>query len=137
MTKVATHALVLWGFMFAVTSALYPLSIGDPVLFGSIRVVVLAFATTASAMLYLRGVQAHFARRAAIVAATWTTTCVVFDLVVLAMEPPRFGIVEYFRQIGVTYLVIPAIVFGLTFQQSRRHSSPRGGSGLRPALHKK
>ena len=42
---------VLWGSMFAVASALYPLSIDDRALFGSIRAVVLAFATTASAVL--------------------------------------------------------------------------------------
>jgi hypothetical protein len=59
------------------------------------------------------------------------------DLAALAMQPPRFGVVEYFRQVGVTYLVIPPIVFGLMFQQSRRDSRPRGGSGLHPALHKK
>lgn len=137
MTKVVTHGLVLWGFMFAATSALYPLSVDDRELFGVVRLVLLAFATTASTVLYLRGARAHFLRTAAIAAAIWVTICVVLDLIVLALEPPRLGVAEYFQQTGPSYLVIPAIVFGLMFPESRRDEPPGSDSPLRAAVHKK
>ncbi|HVY31045.1 MAG TPA: hypothetical protein VHB79_31030 [Polyangiaceae bacterium] len=135
MTKIVTHGLVLWGFMFAVTSALYPLSIDDRELFGSVRLVLLTFATTASTVLYLRGVQAHLVRAAAMAAAMWMTICIVLDLTVLALGPPRFGIFEYLKQTGATYLVIPAIVFGLMFPESRRDERPRGDPRKRSSRH--
>lgn len=111
--------LVLWGVVFSVASALYPWEIVDRRLFESIMSVVLAWVTTCVATAYLRGLEGRILARAIVAALSWPLTCVALDLVVSMLAPPRFSMREYAEAIGVNYLMIPAIVLGLTYQRLR------------------
>ena len=110
---------LLWGVVFAVGSALYPWSVANRQLFGSITAVVLAGTTTCVATAYLRGLQGHILGRVVAAAALWPALCVVLDLMIFMTAPPRLSVRQYLESVGLTYLMIPPIVLGLVYQRLR------------------
>jgi len=126
MTRALWLGLVLWGLMFSIASALYPWSVVNRRLFESALAVVLASATTAVGTAYLRGLEGRILGRALAASVLWTVTCWTLDFLILMVKPPRLSFGEYFQGTGLTYLVIPAIVLGLTYQRLRvERASPR------------
>lgn len=111
--KLLGHGLTLWGFVFAVGSALYPLSVDSRRAFEAVMLVVLAVATALASLLHLRGVRERVLREALVAACVWPALCVALDLVMSMVVPPRFGVGDYLREFGLRYLIVPAIVMGV------------------------
>lgn len=119
MVRLFGYGLMLWAFMFAVSSALYPWSIAARPSFELAMAVVLAAAAAIASVLYLRGVQGHVLRQATIAACLWSLLCLALDAVMLAVLPPRLSVGEYLREMGFVYLVIPATVMAIGLQRGQ------------------
>ncbi len=103
--------LVIWLVPFALSMVVFPLRLGQRALFESLMAVALAAGVVGAALWYFRG-QAPTAR-----AGLWLGLIAL--AVNLAVDVPLFLTVfamplgEYAVDIGLTYLLIPVVTYGM------------------------
>jgi hypothetical protein len=119
MKRVLWLGALLWGALFAIASALYPMSVDNRALFGSLMAVVIACSSVGVASAYLRDLHGHLFWRVLVASCTWVVTCWLLDLLAMSLLPPRYSFAEYVKQLGVDYLMIPVIALGLAYQRVR------------------
>ncbi len=88
MAKLFAYGFMLWGFMFALSSALYPWRIASPRLFEVVTALALAGATTIATVRYLASGRLQTMSRAVKAACIWPVLCLGMDLVMLEVFPP-------------------------------------------------
>ena len=70
------------------------------------------------AVMYVRGVKADYLREGVVPGCLWLAINVLIDLpLFLAGGPMKMTLGQYTADIGLTYLVIPAVTIGLGCQQ--------------------
>ena len=80
----------------------------DIFLFKSIMIVVGTFSAAILLVSYFKRVNADYLKEGAIVGLTWFGISILLDLVVL-IPMSGMSIADYFAQIGIRYLAIPAM----------------------------
>jgi len=115
---VAAGKAVLFGFLvwlsaFVVAFVIFPLRESARPLFESIMPVVVTTATVVCAVLYFRRVRSSFVREGVLLGLVWLAMNVVIDLPLMLSGPIQMTLGEYFADIGLTYLIIPAITIGI------------------------
>lgn len=119
VTRALGLGLVLWGVMFSWSTAFHTWAVANRPLFEALRAVALAGTATAVGTAYLRGLKGRILGRAVAASALWTLTCLSLDVVISMLQPSRVSVGEYFANSGLSYLMIPVIVLGLTYQRLR------------------
>lgn len=119
MKRIVWLGALLWGILFAIGSALYPMSVGNRALFGSVMSVLIAGSSVGVASAYLRDLHGHLFWRVSVASCTWVATCWLLDLLAMSLLPPRYSFADYFKEVGVGYFMIPVIALGLAYQRVR------------------
>ena len=108
---------LIWLAAFAVSVVIYPLHETERPLFESIMPVTLAIATTGLGVDLLRRLTGVGWRQALVVGLVWFVINVVIDApLFLVGGPMLMTVMDYVKDIGVTYLLIPVITLGLGIQ---------------------
>jgi hypothetical protein len=82
--------------------------------------VVIAVCAVFFSVLYFRNLRAGFLREGILLGVAWFIINIVIDLLLFLPESPmQMSFADYMIDIGVTYLIIPAVTvgFGLSLQQ--------------------
>jgi len=116
--RVIFYGLLLWFFTLVISMALFPLKRSWPVLFDSIMPVALTIVTVVFVNLYFREGRACSVKDGARLGAVWLAINLLMDLPLFSYGPMRMSLRDYFADIGLTYLIIPAITLGLAFQMT-------------------
>ncbi|NIN09957.1 MAG: hypothetical protein GTN62_00940 [Gemmatimonadales bacterium] len=103
---------VIWVVPFVVAFIVFPLRESWRALFESIMPVVVTLAAVTCGVLYFRRVEARFVREGLAVGILWLAISVVIDLPLMLTGPMEMTVVEYAADIGLTYLIIPAVAMG-------------------------
>ncbi len=111
--KAFLYGFLVWLFVFGVAFVIFPIREMWRPLFESIMPVAITLATTAFSHLYLKDVTQRIIREAVIVGIIWFVINIVIDLPLMLTGPMKMPLVEYMADIGVTYLMIPAIVVSM------------------------
>ena len=114
--KALLFGFLVWLIPFVVAFAVFPFRETNRALFESIMAVVLALATVFFGVLYVRGVTRRFVIEGVLIGVIWYAISVVIDAPLMLLGGPMkmtFG--EYMADIGLSYLLIPAITIGLGF----------------------
>ena len=111
--KAILYGFLLWFLTLVISMALFPLKRSWPVIFDSIMPVALTVVTLVFVNLYFRRGRAWSLKEAARLGAIWLTMSLVLDLPLFSFGPMRMSLVNYVADIGLTYLIIPAITLGL------------------------
>jgi hypothetical protein len=122
MTGLLAYGFMLWGVMFAFFRALYPWSVDSPAWFDMAVAVVLAVTTAITGKLYASGPEPHVSRRVLLAAWVWPLLCVGMDLIMLSVFPPRQTMLDYLRQRGVVYIIVPTVMTAIGLGRSARAS---------------
>jgi hypothetical protein len=112
--KAVLFGFFIWLIPFVVAFAIFPLRESSRPLFESIMPVVVTTATVAFGVSYFRRVTQRYVREGVIVGALWFAICVLIDSPLMLLGGPMqmtFG--QYIADIGLTYLIIPAITVGI------------------------
>ena len=80
--------------------------------------VALTIVTVVFVNLYFRGGRICSMKEGALVGLMWLATNLLLDLPLFSYGPMRMSLREYVADIGLTYLIIPAITLGLAFQMT-------------------
>ncbi len=116
---VAKGKAILFGFLvwlsaFVVAFLIFPLRESSRPLFESIMPVVLTTASAVFAVLYFRVVSGGYLREEVTLGLVWLAINVLIDLpLMLAGGPMQMTLGTYLADIGLTYLIIPAVTIGI------------------------
>jgi hypothetical protein len=110
---------VLFGFLvwlaaFVAAFLIFPLRESSRPLFESIMPVVLSSATAALAVVYFRGVTRDYLKEGIVLGCLWLAISLAIDAPLMLLGGPmKMTLAEYLADIGVTYLLIPAVTIGI------------------------
>jgi hypothetical protein len=112
--------LVVWLVPFVVAFAAFPLKESWRSLFESIMAVTLSLTVVACAILYFARVRGTSVREGLLLGGLWLAISVLIDLPLMLSPPISYTPTEYAADIGLTYLMIPAITVGIAFAARKR-----------------
>jgi len=110
------YGLLLWFFTLVISMALFPLKRSWPVMFDSIMPVALTVVTVVLVNLYFRHGEVLSLKQGAWLGTIWLVISLLLDLPLFSYGPMRMSLADYVADIGLTYLIIPAITLGLAVQ---------------------
>ena len=113
--KIILFGFIIWLVPFIISFFIYPLKTQNNPLFESIMPVVISIATAVFAALYFGRVKANYLREGIILGAAWFVISIVIDLFLFMWGPMKMSFGDYMMDIGITYLIIPAITIGTGF----------------------
>ena len=114
MRRAILFGFLIWLIPFVVAFVIFPLRESSRPLFESIMPVSVAAATVIFGVLYFRHVPRDFVRQGILIGLIWLAMCLLIDLPLMLLGGPmQMTLWEYVSDIGITYLMIPAITIGM------------------------
>lgn len=108
---------LVWVIPFVVAILIFPIRNSDRPLFESIMPVVVTLCVVIFASLYLKKQRGKLLREGIILGMVWLAISLVLDLIIFMPESPmHMSFVDYAKDIGLTYLMIPTITIGFGYQ---------------------
>ena len=116
---------LLFGFLvglipFVVKFFLYPLLTYDPLFFESIMTVVITLVAVIFSLLYFRKVDSNFLKEGILLGIIFLAFCIAIDLIFFLKGPTAMPLINYFTDVGFTYLLIPVITIGFGYALSMK-----------------
>ncbi|MBM3166646.1 MAG: hypothetical protein FJZ83_04820 [Chloroflexi bacterium] len=113
--KALLFGFLVWVIPFVVAIAIYPIRTSDRPLFESIMPVIVVACVVLFSVLYFRKLEDNFLREGIILGILWFAICLAIDLLMFMWGPMKMAFVDYMKDIGLTYLMIPMITIGFGF----------------------
>ena len=114
MRRAILFGFLIWLIPFVVAFVIFPLRESSRPLFESIMPVSVAAATVIFGVLYFRHVTRDHVRQGILIGVIWLAMCLLIDLPLMLLGGPmQMTLWEYVSDIGITYLMIPAITIGM------------------------
>ncbi len=112
LRAVLLYGLLIWIVPFVAAMLIYPVRVSDRPLFESIMPVVLTAVTVLAASRYFATRQADWPWGGALLGLGWAAVSIVLDLALFVVGPIQMPLLDYAKDIALTYLLIPAITIG-------------------------
>ena len=119
LKKAFCYGFLVWLLTLLVSMAIFPIKKSWPVLFDSIMPVVLTIFAMVFVNRYFRDCTTGFLREGMLLGAIWLAVNLLFDLPLFSYGPMKMSLVDYLADIGLTYLILPAVTVGVGFQAAR------------------
>lgn len=123
--RAVLYGLLVWLVPFVVSVAIFPLKAANRSLFESILSVVVCGCAVFFASAYLARVKRAFLREGIVIGVIWLVISLVLDLMLFMEGPMKMPLGEYMSQIGLDYLMIPAMCIGLGYSLAQRTGEAR------------
>ena len=120
LRKAILFGLAVWAIPFVVAVSIFQIRESDRVLFESIMPVAVVVAVVLFANLYFRNVEAAFLQEGVKLGLVWLAISIALDLLMFSSGPMKMSFMDYVRDIGITYMVIPAIAIGFGYLLEQR-----------------
>ena len=111
--KAILLGFLIWLVPFVVAVAIFPIRESWRALFESIMPVTLTAVVVLCSLLYFRKVHSQFFKEGVLLGVIWFGLSVLIDLPLFSAGPMEMSFLEYFGDIGLTYLIIPLITTGI------------------------
>ncbi|HEB12961.1 MAG TPA: hypothetical protein ENI11_04740 [Actinobacteria bacterium] len=118
------YGLAIWAIAFVVAILISPIRTSDRPFFESIMPVTVALATVLFSYLYFRGVVKSFLSEGVKLGLIWFTINIAIDLPMFSAGPMKMTLIDYVKDIGFTYLIIPIFTIGIGKTLDSRQNSP-------------
>ncbi len=110
--RAIVYAMILWGTVFLITFFLYPLRAENPVLFVTVRMLVMTLLGVALTVMYFRDIDEQLIRDGLKLGVLWLVASVLFDQGPFVWGLMRLSFADYLADTGVSYLLYPIITIG-------------------------
>jgi len=118
--KAIGFGILVWLIPFIVSFLIFPFHDTARPLFESIMAVTVCATAVCFGILYLRGVEKRITGEGIRVGLLWLLISVLIDAPLMLLGGPmKMSVGDYMADIGVTYLCIPVIVWGLSVTATR------------------
>ncbi|UCC71709.1 MAG: hypothetical protein JSV86_15215 [Gemmatimonadota bacterium] len=111
--KAVLFGFLIWLVAFVTALLIFPLRESARPLFESIMPVVVTVATVVFVVLYFRRVNTGYVREGVLLGWLWFAISVIIDLPLMLTGPMQMSLGAYSADIGLTYLIIPAVTVGV------------------------
>ena len=112
--------VLVWLVPFVVAVAIFPIRESSRPLFESIMAVAVTATAVGFGLLYMKGATGGFAAEGLRLGILWLVISVAIDApLMLFGGPMQMSLGQYVADIGVTYLSIPVVTWGLGVARSR------------------
>lgn len=118
--KAILYGMAIWAFVFIVAMAAFPFRESERPLFESIMPVVLTLAVTLASVFYLRSVSKRALYIGLCLGITWLIVNLALDALMFSWGPMKMSLLEYIKDIGITYLIILIIPTGIGYLLENR-----------------
>jgi hypothetical protein len=119
-TKAFLYGLVVWVFPFVVAILIFPLRESERPLFESIMPVVLSLITVIMSNIYFKIAELNFIREGVYLGILWFVISIIIDQLMFMWGPMKMTFIDYVKDIGFTYLMIPVITIGTGWAEEIR-----------------
>ena len=109
------YGFLVWLIPFALAFAIFPIHESDRIFFESIMPVVGVFSVVIFAVLYGKQVKGIVLEEWVRLGILWFAISVAIDLLMFSWGPMKMSLIDYFKDIGFTYLAIPIITAGFGY----------------------
>ena len=109
------YGIGIWVFVFIVAMLAFPLRAGERPFFESIMPVALVLATTIAAVFYFRTIKTRYVFIGMCLGIIWFVINLLLDACIFSWGPMKMSLMDYVKDIGVTYLLIPIIAIGFGY----------------------
>ncbi len=123
--RIIGFGFLVWLIPFAVSFSIYPLKTSDRALFESIMPVAVTLAAMVFLIAYLKRMQRGFLAEGILLGAIWLGISLVLDLCLLMQGPMKMSFLDYLKDIGVAYLIIPEVCVGCGYLLERKKTPAR------------
>jgi len=113
--KAFLFGFFVWLIPFVVAVLTFPIKQNDRILFESIMPVVLTIVTALFSNAYLRKVGSDFLKEGILLGAIWFAICILIDLSMFMYGPMKMSFIDYVKDIGLTYIIIPTVTIGIAY----------------------
>ncbi|GAF83590.1 unnamed protein product [marine sediment metagenome] len=127
--KICLYGFLVWLIPFVVGCALYEVRENDRILFETIMPVVVTVSAVLFALLYFGKAEAGFLKQGVLIGVIWFVINVVLDLCMFMEGPMKMTFADYMKDIGLTYLIIPAVTIGFGYLLEKRLTSKQAKAG--------
>jgi hypothetical protein len=118
--RIIGYSLLIWAIPFIAALLIFPLRESERALFESIMPVVLTLAVVFSVIKYLRATDVECCTEGLIFGLWAFVICIALDLLLFMWGPMKMSLIDYVKDIGITYLMIPVIAWGIGKFSDRR-----------------
>jgi uncharacterized membrane protein YpjA len=122
--KVVLFGFFTWLIPFVVSFFIFPLRTSQRPLFESIMAVVVTICAVLFAVRYFSKVKASFLQEGLLIGVVWFLVNVVLDFLLFMEGPMKMSFADYMADIGLTYLIIPAVAFGFGYSLQKKAARP-------------
>ena len=113
--KTLLYGFLIWLIPFVVAFLIFPIRESNRVLFESIMPVVITISVAFFAYQYFKKLDNNFVKEGVMLGLIWLAISFVIDLVMFMQGPMKMTFTVYIVDIGLTYLIIPAITIGFGY----------------------
>ncbi|MBI1763459.1 MAG: hypothetical protein HYR56_18695 [Acidobacteria bacterium] len=112
-TRLLLLGFLSWLIPFVVAILIFKLRESNRAFFETIMAVTVASSTTWLAVLYFKQIKLRFIAEGLTIGIVWFVINLGIDLLMFMQGPMKMPLAQYMMDIGLTYLMIPAITTGL------------------------
>ena len=109
------YGFLIWLIPFVVAFLIFPIRESNRALFESIMPVVITISVAFFAYQYFKKLDNNFVKEGVMLGLIWLMISFVIDLVMFMQGPMKMTFTAYIMDIGLTYLIIPAITIGFGY----------------------
>ena len=113
--KTLLYGFLIWLIPFVVAFLIFPIRESNRALFESIMPVVITISVAFFAYQYFKKLDNNFVKEGVMLGLIWLAISFVIDLVMFMQGPMKMTFTVYIVDIGLTYLIIPAITIGFGY----------------------
>ena len=113
--KLGLFGFLTWLIAFVVSVLIFPLRESQRPLFESIMPVVVTVCAVLFSILYFRKVEKSFLQEGMLLGIAWLVINIFVDLLLFSEGPMKMPFVDYIKDIGLTYLIIPTVTLGFGY----------------------
>ena len=106
------YGFLLWLIPFIIAFIIFPLRENDRPLFESIMPVVVTLSVLVFTNFYFKKVGGSFLKEGVLLGVIWFLISVAIDILMFSSGPMKMTMIDYFKDIGLTYLIIPLVTVG-------------------------
>jgi len=118
--KALLYGFLVWLIPFIVAILIYPMHESNRPLFESIMPVVVTVCVVVFSILYFKKLEKEFIREGILLGVLWFAISLLIDLVMFLPDSPmHMELIPYMMDIGLTYLIIPAITIGFGYLKGK------------------
>ena len=113
--KISLFGFLVWLIPFVVSVAIFSIRETQRPLFESIMPLVITVCVVIFSILYFGKIETGFLREGIFLGMIWFAINIVLDLLLFMEGPMKMSFSDYMKDIGLTYLIIPAVSVGFGF----------------------